>query len=424
MAYKTALIVDDSKLARVTLRKKLQAYGIDVELVESASEALNLLQQKLPDIIFMDHLMPEMDGFEATQAIRQNPAWQQLPIVMCTGKEHEGYLQEAQAIGANQILSKPPVDEALEAILATDFAPAIEPAAPIVEPVETPAFALDDLPELAEVEDALAAVEALAEPELESEPDYANEFEFAESEFQPSSADEFIVTEPEAETAYADEPVFAEPEMPAASALDPIAHALDEERIRSLCEEALAAERPAWIAQVLARVPVPEVPTAPELDTAGLYADLERMIEETVVEQLPVITANIQQQLGAEIEATVADRFMSMPRIVPDAEIQGMISQQLSDVGSSIDDKLKNLEVNMMHHLQATQASAEGLVAEALQSLEQKGSANDLELQLDRLYRQQALLSRSLKGAKVISVLSILLAITAAGALAYLQFLQ
>jgi CheY-like chemotaxis protein len=70
----------------------------------------------------MDHLMPEMDGFEATQALRADPKYANLPIIMCTGKDHDGYLVEAQAIGANQILSKPPVDEALQSLLAADFA--------------------------------------------------------------------------------------------------------------------------------------------------------------------------------------------------------------------------------------------------------------------------------------------------------------
>lgn len=148
MNFKSALIVDDSKLARITLRKKLSSYGLTVTLAESGKEAIDSLVANIPDIIFMDHLMPEMDGFEAAAKIRTMPEYAAIPIIMCTGKEHEGYLEEAQAIGANQILSKPPVDEALEKILGANFAvptPVVD--IPMATPAEAPTV-LDEVEEL------------------------------------------------------------------------------------------------------------------------------------------------------------------------------------------------------------------------------------------------------------------------------------
>jgi len=149
MSVKKALVVDDSKLARITLKKKLELRAVDVDMVESASEALSYLQSHQPDIIFMDHLMPDIDGFEATKRIKSNPATRHIPVIMCTGKEHEGYLQEATAIGATNILAKPPETEALDAILTMDLEPAavavadapafIEP--PVLTPIATPATA-------------------------------------------------------------------------------------------------------------------------------------------------------------------------------------------------------------------------------------------------------------------------------------------
>ena len=121
MALKTALIVDDSKLARITLRKKLDKLGVEVELAESAAQAIDMIQTARPDIVFMDHLMPEMDGFEATETIRGMADFADLPIVMCSGKDHDSYLDEAQAIGANFTLIKPPTNEGLEAIMKMDF---------------------------------------------------------------------------------------------------------------------------------------------------------------------------------------------------------------------------------------------------------------------------------------------------------------
>jgi two-component system, cell cycle response regulator len=141
MSVKKALVVDDSKLARITLKRKLELRAVDVDMVESASEALSYLQTHQPDIIFMDHLMPDIDGFEATKRIKANPATRHIPVIMCTGKEHEGYLQEATAIGATNILAKPPETAALDAILTMDLEPAS--SAPAIAPeivVEVPAF--------------------------------------------------------------------------------------------------------------------------------------------------------------------------------------------------------------------------------------------------------------------------------------------
>ena len=66
---KTALIVDDSKSARVVLKRVLETHDLDVDTTESAEEALDYLIGNRPDVIFMDHLMPGMDGFEAVSAI-------------------------------------------------------------------------------------------------------------------------------------------------------------------------------------------------------------------------------------------------------------------------------------------------------------------------------------------------------------------
>ena len=73
MALKRALIVDDSKSARVVLSRMLQKYNIEVDTAESAETAIDYLVQNRPDVIFMDHLMPGMDGFQAVQAIKSDP---------------------------------------------------------------------------------------------------------------------------------------------------------------------------------------------------------------------------------------------------------------------------------------------------------------------------------------------------------------
>ncbi len=138
MTFKRALVVDDSKLARITLRKKLEKRNLQVEMAESGIAALDYLANNTPDIIFMDHLMPEMDGFQTLHQIKANPATEHIPVIMCSGKEFDGYLEEAQAAGASNVLAKPPESGRLDAILA-DEPPGPVSAAPVAPRAEEPA---------------------------------------------------------------------------------------------------------------------------------------------------------------------------------------------------------------------------------------------------------------------------------------------
>jgi len=103
---KTALVVDDSKTARNVLKKILEAHDLDVATAESAEDAIDYLGESLPDIIFMDHEMPGMDGLEAVSVIKDNPATATIPIMMYTAQEGELYVGQARALGAIGVLPK------------------------------------------------------------------------------------------------------------------------------------------------------------------------------------------------------------------------------------------------------------------------------------------------------------------------------
>lgn len=103
---KTALIVDDSASARFVLGRLLQDYDLAVDTAESAEKALDYLKHQRPDVIFMDHLMPGMDGFQAVKAIKANPATATIPIMMYTSQEGEVYVGQARALGAVGVLPK------------------------------------------------------------------------------------------------------------------------------------------------------------------------------------------------------------------------------------------------------------------------------------------------------------------------------
>ena len=109
---KRALIVDDSRSARVILSRMLEQHGMAVDTAESAEQALDYLHQQRPDVIFMDHLMPGMDGFQAVQAIKADPQTATIPLMMYTSQEGELYVSQARALGAVGVLPKTvrPVD--------------------------------------------------------------------------------------------------------------------------------------------------------------------------------------------------------------------------------------------------------------------------------------------------------------------------
>src|SRR5215831_20309274 len=106
MGAKRALIVDDSKSARLFLARVLEKYDIDVDAAENAEAAIDYLTNNRPDVIFMDHMMPGMDGFQAVQAIKNNPRTATIPIMMYTSQEGELYLGQARALGAIGVLPK------------------------------------------------------------------------------------------------------------------------------------------------------------------------------------------------------------------------------------------------------------------------------------------------------------------------------
>lgn len=103
---KTALVVDDSKTARNVLKKILEGHDLDVATAESAEDAIEYLSDSRPDIIFMDHEMPGMDGLEAVSAIKDNPATATIPIMMYTAQQGELYVGQARALGAIGVLPK------------------------------------------------------------------------------------------------------------------------------------------------------------------------------------------------------------------------------------------------------------------------------------------------------------------------------
>jgi CheY-like chemotaxis protein len=101
-----ALIVDDSPVARLALSRLLLQHDLHAETADSAERALEYLKFNRPDVIFMDHMMPGMDGLQALEAIKANPATATIPVMMYTSQEGELYVGQARALGAVGVLPK------------------------------------------------------------------------------------------------------------------------------------------------------------------------------------------------------------------------------------------------------------------------------------------------------------------------------
>lgn len=105
---KTALIVDDSRLARLTLKRLLTKYDIQVYEAEGVLDSeIWLSRNPLPDIVFMDIMMPEMDGYEGLARLRAEPETRSLPVIMYSGDISEEARKKAREAGATGYLPKP-----------------------------------------------------------------------------------------------------------------------------------------------------------------------------------------------------------------------------------------------------------------------------------------------------------------------------
>ena len=127
MTTKLALVVDDSRVARMMLCKLLQSSGFSVVEQGSADEALSWLDtsEQTPLIIFMDLMMPGMDGLTATRQIKNDARWQSIPVVLCTSNDSEADKLSAHDSGVLALLSKPPEAQQLQSILAALSAPSV-----------------------------------------------------------------------------------------------------------------------------------------------------------------------------------------------------------------------------------------------------------------------------------------------------------
>ena len=102
------LMVDDDVRNIFALSSVLERRGMNVLTASTGRETIAMLEST-PDvaIVLMDIMMPEMDGYETMQVIRQNPAFRRLPIIALTAKAMKGDREKCLEAGASEYLAKP-----------------------------------------------------------------------------------------------------------------------------------------------------------------------------------------------------------------------------------------------------------------------------------------------------------------------------
>ncbi|OOQ61419.1 hybrid sensor histidine kinase/response regulator [Mucilaginibacter pedocola] len=115
---KTILLADDDMRNIYALSALLEEYGMHVLTAEHGREALELLDKhREVSLVLMDVMMPEMDGYEAMQAIRAIPALEELPVIALTAKAMLGDREKCLAAGASDYITKPVNNQQLLSLL-------------------------------------------------------------------------------------------------------------------------------------------------------------------------------------------------------------------------------------------------------------------------------------------------------------------
>lgn len=101
------MVIDDSSTICKTAKIFLEPAGYEVFIVENGFEALYEITEKVPDIIFLDVLMPKLDGLQTCQIIKRNYELKHIPIIFLSSKDGEFDKARGMMVGADGYLTKP-----------------------------------------------------------------------------------------------------------------------------------------------------------------------------------------------------------------------------------------------------------------------------------------------------------------------------
>jgi DNA-binding response OmpR family regulator len=101
------LIVDDEPNIVLSLEFLMKQAGFEVRTVGDGQAALDAIEAEPPDLVLLDVMLPGKTGFEVCQAIRANPDWRSVRVIMLTARGREIDREKGQALGADDYITKP-----------------------------------------------------------------------------------------------------------------------------------------------------------------------------------------------------------------------------------------------------------------------------------------------------------------------------
>ncbi len=113
------MVIDDSQTIRRTAETLLAREGYEVVTAQDGFEALSKISDNRPDIIFIDIMMPRLDGYQACALIKNNPRFRGTPVIMLSSKDGLFDRARGRIVGSDEYLTKPFTrDELLGAVRA------------------------------------------------------------------------------------------------------------------------------------------------------------------------------------------------------------------------------------------------------------------------------------------------------------------
>jgi len=107
MKQQRVLVVDDNPDSITIIRSILDAHGFAVDVAESGREALEKLEQNIPDVLLLDVMMPEMSGIEVLEKLKANKKTAKMPVILVTAKTQDEDVLVGYQYGADYYITKP-----------------------------------------------------------------------------------------------------------------------------------------------------------------------------------------------------------------------------------------------------------------------------------------------------------------------------
>jgi len=115
------MVIDDSKTIRRSAETLLKKAGCEVITAENGFEALPIISAEHPDILFIDIMMPRLDGYQTCSLVKSNPKFSNIPIVMLSSKDGLFDRAKGRVVGAEEYLTKPFTREDLLGTIRTQL---------------------------------------------------------------------------------------------------------------------------------------------------------------------------------------------------------------------------------------------------------------------------------------------------------------